>query len=135
LTGFTTSKLVLTDNDNGTLVYEYKPSTGQFTRQKNGTTQVLLKQCDLLKFAVYQRTPTNGWRWYPITFGGSNTTATAKLIDVSWKCSRKILGAKVNTESVQPPRCHPQLNLELNPFYENEKQALPKTGRTAACSS
>ena len=26
---------------------------------------------------------------------------TAKLIDVSWKCSRKIMGEKLNTESVQ----------------------------------
>jgi hypothetical protein len=25
----------------------------------------------------------------------------AKLVDVSWLCSRKILGRKVNTESVQ----------------------------------
>jgi Tfp pilus assembly protein PilW len=100
LTEFTTNKLTLKDNDNLALIYEYKPSTGQFTRQKNGTTTVLLNQCDVLKFAVYQRTPTNGWNWYPLT-SSSNVTATAKLIDVSWKCSRKILGAKVNTESVQ----------------------------------
>jgi Tfp pilus assembly protein PilW len=95
---FTTNKLTLKDNDNATLIYEYKPSTGQFTRQKNGTTTVLLNQCDFLRFAIYQRNPTNGWSWYPVT---SNMVATAKLIDVSWKCSRKILGAKVNTESVQ----------------------------------
>lgn len=101
LTAFTTNKLVLTDNDNTTLVYQYTPATGLFTRQKNGTTKVLLKQCDFLKFAIYQRTPTNGWNWYPITASLSNATATAKLVDVSWKCSRKILGAKVNTESVQ----------------------------------
>lgn len=98
LLGFTTNKLTLKDNDNATLIYEYKPSTGLFTRQKNGTTTVLLDQCDFLNFAIYQRTPTNGWAWYPVQ---SNVIATAKLIDVSWKCSRKILGAKVNTESVQ----------------------------------
>ena len=95
---FTTNKLTLTDNDNVTLTYEYKPSTSEFTRVKNGTTTVLLKQCDFLNFAIYQRTPTNGWNWRPVT---TSLISEAKLIDVSWKCSRKILGAKVNTESVQ----------------------------------
>lgn len=98
---FDANKLVLTDNDFKQLIYEYNPSTGQFTREKNNTVEVLLRECDFLNFAVYQRTPTNGWHWYPVTFIGTNTIATAKLIDVSWKCSRKILGAKVNTESVQ----------------------------------
>ena len=98
LTAFATNKLTLKDNDSATLIYEYKPATGQFTRLKNGTTTVLLTQCDFLKFAIYQRNPTNGWNWYPVT---SNEVSMAKLIDVSWKCSRKILGAKVNTESVQ----------------------------------
>ena len=98
LTAFTTNKLTLTDNDSGTLIYEYDPATGQFTRQKNGQTTVLLEQCDFLNFAIYQRNPTKGWNWYPVT---TNLVSTTKLIDVSWKCSRKILGAKVNTESVQ----------------------------------
>jgi len=96
LKAFTTHKLTLRDNDDATLIYEYDPSTGQFTRQKNGLTTVLLEQCDFLNFAIYQRNPTNGWNWYP-----ASSPATAKMIDVSWKCSRKILGAKVNTESVQ----------------------------------
>jgi len=100
LTAFSANILMLKDNDNGTLIYEYKPSTGEFTRQKNGTTTVLLKQCDFLKFAVYQRNPTNGWAWYPMS-SVPGVNSEAKLIDVSWKCSRKILGAKVNTESVQ----------------------------------
>jgi hypothetical protein len=98
LLDFATNKLTLKDNDNATLVYQYTPSTGLLTRSKNGTNTVLLEQCDFLNFAIYQRNPTNGWAWYPVK---SNLTSTAKLIDVSWKCSRKILGAKVNTESVQ----------------------------------
>jgi len=98
LTSFHTNKLVLVDNDSLPLVYEYKPSTGLFTRTKNGQTQVLLKECEFLKFAIYQRNPTNGWAWYPVS---SNSIGTTKLIDVSWKCSRTILGSKANTESVQ----------------------------------
>ena len=34
----------------------------------------------------------------------SATVATAKVIDLSWVCSRSILGQKANTESVQTAR-------------------------------
>lgn len=98
LLAFSTNKLTLRDNDNVTLVYEYDPATHRLLRKKNGVTQVLLTECDFLRFAIYQRTPASGWNWYPVA---SNAISTTKLIDVSWKCSRKILGAKLNTESVQ----------------------------------
>jgi hypothetical protein len=98
LLAFSTNKLTLRDNDNATLIYEYDPATQRLLRKKNGVTQVLLTECDYLNFAVYQRTPASGWTWYPVA---TNAISTTKLIDVSWKCSRKILGAKINTESVQ----------------------------------
>lgn len=92
------TKLTITTWDNSALVLEYKPSTAQFTRTHNGTTTVLLKQCDYLSFSNYTRVPGANWSWYPVSAGSLSTT---KLVDVSWKCSRKILGKKVNTESVQ----------------------------------
>lgn len=98
LTGFTNNKLTFQDQDGQTLVYEYKPSVGTLTRSKGSTNITLLTQCDFLKFNVSQRNPSNNFTFYPVS--GSNWS-TAKLIDVSWKCSRKIKGAKVNTESVQ----------------------------------
>ncbi|MCX8091220.1 MAG: hypothetical protein N3I86_09895 [Verrucomicrobiae bacterium] len=98
LLAFSTNRLTLRDNDNATLIYEYEPATQRLVRRKNGVTQVLLTQCDFLRFAIYQRTPASGWNWYPVA---TNAISTTKLIDVSWKCSRKILGAKLNTESVQ----------------------------------
>ena len=99
LTGFTTNQITLVANDSNTLVYAYSPSTHKFTR-RIGTQSptVLLKQCDYLNFSIYQRNPSNGWTWYPVS---SNLLTTTKLIDVSWKCSRQILGSKVNTENVQ----------------------------------
>ena len=98
LTAYTPTQISLLANDNSALTYSYNSSTGNFTRQGGGTTKVLLTQCDYLNFKMYQRNPSNDWSWYPVA---SNQIATAKLIDVSWKCSRKILGRKVNTESVQ----------------------------------
>ena len=98
LLSYTPKQISLRANDNSTLTYSFNPSTGNFTRQNGGTNKVLLTQCDYLNFSIYQRNPSNNWGWYPVS---SNLIATTKLIDVSWKCSRKILGEKVNTESVQ----------------------------------
>lgn len=97
LLSYTEHKLTFRDFDNGTLVYEYSPSTGLLTRTKgNAAPTVLLTECDYLTFQMSQRNPSNEFKFYPAT-----SASTAKLIDVSWKCSRQIIGQKVNTESVQ----------------------------------
>ena len=96
---YTPKRISLQANDNSTNIYNYDSSTGRLTRQSGGRSTVLLTQCDYLNFSIYQRNPSNNWSWYPVS--SSNLYSTTKLIDVSWKCSRKILGAKVNTESVQ----------------------------------
>lgn len=67
-----------------------------FTRTFNGASKTMLKNCDYLTFANFSRNPTNGFQFVPAT-----TAATTKLISVSWRCSRKIMGAKLNTESIQ----------------------------------
>jgi prepilin-type N-terminal cleavage/methylation domain-containing protein len=98
LTAFNSKSITLRANDNSLLTYTYNPSTSKLTRQSATATTVILEQCDFLAFHVYQRNPSNNWSWYPMQ---SNLLSTAKLLDVSWKCSRQILGEKVNTESVQ----------------------------------
>jgi hypothetical protein len=95
---FTTNRLELTASDNSSLVIEYNPVSGELTRRKGGNTTVLLEECDFLRFNVYQRTPSNAFTFHSVQ---SNRVDLAKLVDVSWHCSRKILGAKLNTESVQ----------------------------------
>jgi len=68
----------------------------RFTRTYNGESKVMLRGCDTLVFHGYQRNPTNGLQFLP-----ASTPSQVKLISVSWRCSRQILGAKLNTESVQ----------------------------------
>ena len=98
LTAFTTTKLTFKDPDGTTLSFEYNPGNGTLTRKRGGTNTTLLKECDFLEFHISQRNPSNNFTFYAVT--GTNY-ATAKLVDVNWRCSRKILGNKVNTESVQ----------------------------------
>lgn len=102
MNAFTTNKLTMTAFDDTTLIYEYSPSAGKLSRKSSTSTTVLLEQCDYLSFQVFQRKPMPGFQFYPATNNtGAYDPTVAKLVDVSWRCSRKILGQKMNTESVQ----------------------------------
>ena len=100
-----TNKVVL-DVPNGAgsakLSYEWLPSTRNLTRtsSSDNIAKVVLHDCDRLNFDVRQRNPVGGsYDVYPVA-----TPGTAKVVDVSWLCSRTIFGRKENTESVQTAR-------------------------------
>jgi len=96
LSTFSPTSLTFQDWDGGALTYTYDSNARTLTKQKNGVNTLLLGQCDYLNFDISQRNPSNNFTFYATT-----NASLAKLIDVSWKCSRTILGAKINTESVQ----------------------------------
>lgn len=96
LTAYATNQLVFRDLTNGTFSYTWNPSNTTLIRVYNGQSQLLLTNCDSLAFHIWQHTPSNNFNFWPAT-----ATTNAKLIDVSWSCSRSILGQKVNTESLQ----------------------------------
>lgn len=94
-------QLKLANNTAGytiTITYYTNNSTLMFA--KTGlATQMLLTNCDNWSFSLFDRVPlitsTN------ITFYSTTDPAQCKVIDMSWKCSRTILGSKMSTESVQ----------------------------------
>ncbi|HKQ38198.1 MAG TPA: hypothetical protein VJ063_08985 [Verrucomicrobiae bacterium] len=99
----TSSRLILQDSDNRTLGYIYDATARTLTRT-NGvpfpTKKVMLKECDRLLFKIGQRnTVAGGYDVY-----AAATPATAKVVNVSWLCSRTLFGRKENTESVQTAR-------------------------------
>jgi prepilin-type N-terminal cleavage/methylation domain-containing protein len=66
--------------------------------------QVYLTECDRWDLDLFQRAPQKGgaYAFYPATnMSGAYDLSICKLVNMSWKCSRTILGNKVNTESVQ----------------------------------
>ena len=85
--------------------YSWKASTQALVSQKPGQPdQVLLTGCDKWEFDLFQRAPQKGgtYVFFPATnSAGAYDLSICKLINMSWKCSRSILGSKVNTESVQ----------------------------------
>jgi hypothetical protein len=82
--------------NSGSLIYWWNPPDRKVYRWSSGNFSVLLEQCDYLRFGVSQRNPSNNFSFYP-----ASDKTTAKLVDVSWTCSRQIFQQKVNTESVQ----------------------------------
>ncbi len=100
ITAFTTTSITLDDADGLALRYAYDPNARTVVREKNGVRKVVLTECDRLNFRVNTRVPTGG------SYEGhlAATPLTAKVVDVSWMCSRKIFGRKENTESVQTAR-------------------------------
>jgi len=107
VTAFTTNGYSLTletpDDAGGvsSLNYAYDPTARTLTRSLNSASKVILRDCDTLNFDIRQRNPIAGsYDVYPV----ATTISTAKVIDVSWVCSRTIFGRKENTESVQTAR-------------------------------
>jgi hypothetical protein len=100
VTAYTTNSLTLQDSDGLPLSYTYDPTGKTLTRTKNGVSKQLLQECNRLAFVLGQRTPVGGsYDVYPAA-----TPATAKVINVSWSCSRKVFGIQEDTESVQTAR-------------------------------
>ena len=96
LVSYATNAITLANQDGTQVTYDWYPATSHFMRSDSSGSKIMLTGCDFLNFHVYQRNPTNNFQFAPAT-----TPSQTKLVDVSWRCSRKILGAKVNTESVQ----------------------------------
>jgi Tfp pilus assembly protein PilW len=94
---FTSTSLRLKDADGTALDFSYDPKARTLVEVGNGTTKVLLKGCDYVRFEVFQRNPVAGsYDAYPI-----GTPGTGKLVQLTWVCSRTLLGARLNTETVQ----------------------------------
>lgn len=97
VTACTATNLVLRDADGSALEFVYDPTAETLTRIKNGVSSVLLEGCVLLRFDLFQRNPIKGtYDAYPAA-----SPATCKLVQVTWVCTRSLLGAKLNSESVQ----------------------------------
>lgn len=93
----TPNQLVL-DEPGGTTTNTYDINAGTLTRSvQNGETRILLSGIDSLSFTLYERPDVGaGYEVFPLA-----TTSSAKLIGFQWSCSRKLMGAQNNSESLE----------------------------------
>src|SRR5438309_9172257 len=97
LDDYSPTSLTLLDFDNNPLQFVYDADARTLVRVSGGQTNTLLTGCDFLQFSKYQHTAiSNTFDAYEPAY-----VTNTRLIQVTWMCSRKVLGAKVNTESVQ----------------------------------
>lgn len=97
VTDFKTNKLTLSYHGEE-LIYEFKPTERGLYETWKGETKELLGGCDDFQFSVFQRNSMEGtYEQFPATFDVN----AAKIVQVSWICSRQLLGKLINTESIQ----------------------------------
>jgi hypothetical protein len=97
LTDYTATSLTFQDVDRNSVQFIYDPTSRRLVRVSGGQTNTYLTDCDSLQFSKYQKTPiSNSFDAYQPAF-----VSDTKVIQVTWICSRTILGAKANSESVQ----------------------------------
>lgn len=94
---FATNRIRLSYH-NKPLIYSYHDDSKTLTETYDGETDVILRDCDSFSFAMFQRNAVAGsYDQYPAAL----VEAEAKIIQVSWVCSRRLLNQLVNTESIQ----------------------------------
>ena len=106
VTAATSTSLTLrtTDLSTGathTLKYVYDPVNKVLNRIfDGGQPEVLLTECTFLQFGTFQRntTPSLDNAFVPVATSQPNL---CKVVQLTWICTRKILGKTANTESVQ----------------------------------
>jgi len=100
LTAFTTNAVTFTDSDGAPLQFTFNSVAKTLVRTKSGITTTLLRDCDSLTFAIFQRNLIGGtYDQFPVA---NNNLTTCKLVQVNWVCSRKLLPTVlINTESIQ----------------------------------
>ncbi len=93
----TAKSLTLTNSFEGwSSTYSWDSTSKALTCTKTGQpVKTYLTGCDAWDFSFYQRTPNNNW-----TFFTTTDLTLCKLINMSWKCSRLVVGTMRNTENV-----------------------------------
>ena len=90
--------------DGATITYDGTADTLTLSKP-NLPDQLLLTNCDTFSFKLFNRVPnlTNGnFTFYPSTdINGSVNATNTKVVNMTWRCTRTVLGSKLNTEIVQ----------------------------------
>jgi hypothetical protein len=105
-TNSTSSTLNFINGSGVNVAYTFDSSRQRVTRSgSDGSSKILLTNCNLLNFGLYMRPPTNGsFDVYPVNMG-SNWQQTVKVVQLTWKTSMTISPtAQVNSEDIQTAR-------------------------------
>jgi type II secretory pathway pseudopilin PulG len=97
VTAYASNSITLLDLAGNSIQYALDPVSKSLIYVSGGATNTYLTGCNSLQFWIYQRTPkSNSFACYDPAY-----VTNAKLVQVTWSCSRQIFGANVNNEVVE----------------------------------
>ena len=95
--------LTILNGDNELVTYSFSPSTRQMLRTTSASSRILLTNCNLLQFTLYQRNPKTGFQLYDIS--SNNVQKYVKAVELTWKTSKALNPTtQINSENVQTAR-------------------------------
>jgi hypothetical protein len=102
-TNSTANTLTIIDENGYKVTYSFNFARQEFRRSSYWNSQVLLTNCNLLQFGLFQRNPSNAnFGVFPIAAG--NYTQSVKVVQLTWKTSRQVPAGPVNSENIQTAR-------------------------------
>jgi prepilin-type N-terminal cleavage/methylation domain-containing protein len=97
------NSLTFRNGDGYDVSYNFNEAKKVMIRQVNGSTTMILTNCDLLSFSLFQRNPMeNSYGLFPVASG--NWTQTVKVVQLTWKTKRHVPAGPINSENVQTAR-------------------------------
>jgi hypothetical protein len=97
LTAYETNSITLRDAGGNSLSYTWDPTARTVVSVSGGQTNTYLTGCDSLNFWIYQHTlKSNTFDCYDPAY-----VTNARMVQLTWTCSRQLQAAKVNTELVE----------------------------------
>jgi len=97
------NSLTIKDLNNQPVTFSFNAAQKQLVRTAGATSTVLLTNCNLLNFTLFQRNPSNGnYGVFPLATG--NWTQSVKVVQLTWKTARYVPAGPVNSENIQTAR-------------------------------
>jgi prepilin-type N-terminal cleavage/methylation domain-containing protein len=94
------NSITFLNGDGANVTYAFDALAKQFIRDVDGSRNVLLTNCNLLNFRLYQRNPSNGvFGIFPVA--SNNWQRTVKVLQLTWKTGRTLPSGIANSENIQ----------------------------------
>ena len=101
VSSYSTNSISIVNGTGTTVTYTFSSTTQQLTRNDGTSTQVLLNNCSLLSFSLFERPPV-GFTFDTYKIATSNWQQNVKGVQLTWKTSRIVSGTPlINSENVQ----------------------------------
>lgn len=97
LTAYATNAISLQDQSNNITQYNWDKAARTLVCLKGGKTNLYLMQCDAFQFWIFQHTTQSNL----LTCATPAVVTNARLVQMTWSCSRLVAGKSATTETVE----------------------------------